>query len=86
MSSGQLAIFYCRDGCHLCEEMAASFYRCWPGRAEGLAWVNVDDDPQLVARFGTDIPILAVGQDSICRHTPDPDKVIRYFGPAAIPV
>ena len=86
MIPSQTAILYYRDGCHLCEDMAAFFYRGWPDQADRLTWVNVDDDPQLAARLGTDVPVLAVGQEIICRHLPDPEKMIRYFGPAAIPV
>ena len=43
-----------RDGCHLCDEMAAELERA------GLAYtsVDVDGDERLVERFGEVVPVL----------------------------
>jgi hypothetical protein len=80
------ATFYYRDGCHLCEEMAAFLFRHWPQLAAGLRWVDVDGDPQLAQRYGLDVPVLTVGGQVVCRHAPDTAALQRCFGPPVIPV
>ena len=50
-----------REGCHLCDEMAAVLDEVLPGY--GLAWSprNVDAEPELAARFGImSIPALYI--------------------------
>lgn len=49
---------YTRAGCHLCEQAEAGLraldYRYTP--------VDVSGDPDLEARFGHDVPVLALGE------------------------
>ena len=49
---------YTRVGCHLCEQaegnLQALDYRYHP--------VDVDGDPALRARYGDDVPVLALGE------------------------
>ena len=85
-AGGGRPVFYYREHCHLCEDMAAYLFRHWPQVAAGLRWVDVDRDPQLAARFGADVPVLTVGEQTLCRHLPDPEAFTRYFGPPVIPV
>ncbi|EYB68510.1 glutaredoxin [Deinococcus phoenicis] len=48
---------YTRLGCHLCEQ-AESGLRALDYRYEA---VNIDLDPVLKARYGHDVPVLALG-------------------------
>ena len=47
-----------REGCHLCDEMAALLDKVLP--AYGLAWSprDVDAEPELRARFTDVVPVL----------------------------
>jgi glutaredoxin-like protein DUF836 len=47
-----------REGCHLCDEMAAVLDAVLP--AFGLAWTprDVDDEPELRDRFTDVVPVL----------------------------
>ncbi len=54
--NGNAVTLYVRDGCHLCEDAEALLRRL--GREPVL--VDVDSDPALQARFGAEVPVLAV--------------------------
>ena len=86
MTSSQILSFYYRDGCHLCEEMAASLFRHWPAVAENMRWVDVNSAPELEREYGMDVPVLAAGQQVICRRFPDHQCLTEYFGTPANPV
>lgn len=60
--------FYYRNGCHLCEEMAAKLHSGWPELFERLQWIDVDSSPVLRERFGVLVPVLAVDEDVVCHH------------------
>ena len=63
---------YARDGCHLCEDMAAGLVELFaPGRF-ALRRVDIDADPALRARYDTEVPVLALGGRELCRHFLDP--------------
>ena len=51
------AVLYTRDGCHLCDEAAALLarYRRW---LPAVTEVDIDLDPELQARLGTEIPVI----------------------------
>ncbi|WP_034383551.1 glutaredoxin family protein [Deinococcus sp. YIM 77859] len=58
MSRLPVLTLYTRVGCHLCEQAEAQLqaleYRYQP--------VDVDGAPELRARFGDDVPVLALGE------------------------
>jgi glutaredoxin len=65
---------YGREGCHLCEEMAAQL------RALGVAFeeIDVDSDPRLRIRYGRDVPVLTDSSENlICRHRVDPEAIAK---------
>lgn len=67
MALAQLTL-YTRPGCHLCEQMLSALQ---PLRREfefTVAEVDVDADPRLRRRYGTDVPVLAAGDTELCRH------------------
>jgi glutaredoxin len=50
-------VLYQRQGCHLCEIALETL------RRQGIdpARVDVDDDPQLIAKFGDCVPVVTFG-------------------------
>lgn len=79
-------VFYFRNGCHLCEELAAVLFRHWPDTAGSMEWCDVDADPVWRERFGLRVPVLMQGENMICEFFPDLDRMCRYFGQMANPV
>ena len=79
-------IFYYRDGCHLCEEMAAGLHLHWPEYFEQMSWVPVDSSPELLNQYGDLIPALVVAKELVCWHFFDMEKLTACFGPASNPV
>jgi hypothetical protein len=49
-----------RPDCHLCEQMRREVDAVLEGQDHDWEIVNVDDDPDLVRRYGEEIPILFV--------------------------
>lgn len=41
--------------------------------------VDVDGDPQLQARFGTLVPVLAAGEEVLCNYYLDPVGLEQYL-------
>jgi len=65
---GVALTLYSRSYCHLCDDMVAALE---PLRLEfgfGLAWVDVDRDPALEARYGERVPVLAHGDAELCHY------------------
>ncbi|MEM1261823.1 MAG: glutaredoxin family protein [Pseudomonadota bacterium] len=65
---------YTRRGCHLCEELIEALVPLVRGRAT-VALVDIDDDPTLVERYNEAVPVVALGQDEICRYFLDRDAL-----------
>lgn len=53
-------VLYTRSGCHLCDDARAVLERA--GRSHPLAVrsVDVDSNPDLAARFGTEVPVVEI--------------------------
>lgn len=73
-------VFYYRNGCHLCEELAAVLYHGWPDEAAAMEWRDVDQQADWKARFGLRIPVLVAGDDVVCELQPDMVRLEQYFG------
>ena len=52
--------FYTRAGCHLCEEARVFIERVCGELDEEYAEVDIDTDPDLVARFTDEVPVTFV--------------------------
>lgn len=85
MSQAGLRLYY-REGCHLCEELAALLYRGWPQLLDDLQWIDVDRSPDLVARYGMRIPVLEADGQEICALQPDAGRLQLVFGAPRNPV
>ncbi len=53
---------YTRPGCHLCEEALALLRQAAGGRAVQIIPVNVDERPELAARYGERVPMAQIGE------------------------
>ncbi len=59
---------YIRTYCHLCDDMRAAI-EPWRARLGlELVEVDIDDHPELEARFGEKVPVLMRGEDEICHY------------------
>jgi hypothetical protein len=79
-------VFYYRDGCHLCEELASLLHRGWPMILDKLEWVDVDRSPAARESYGLRIPVLEQGGRVLCELKPDPQCLREHFGPPVNPV
>jgi predicted thioredoxin/glutaredoxin len=69
-----------RQDCELCEEMVAALEAL--GRKIPLppiAIVDVDADPELVRRFGLNVPVLLLDGTVVCKHRLDADELRRLL-------
>ena len=51
---------YGRAGCHLCDQARAVVARVCAELGESFEEVDVDSDPELVARYGEEVPVTLV--------------------------
>ena len=59
---------YTRRRCHLCDEMKAIVRGAAETWALTVEEVDVDGDPALAARYGHDVPVLAMDGHDVARH------------------
>ena len=52
--------FYTRTGCHLCEQARVVIEQVCAELDEEYAEVDIDTDPELVARFTDEVPVTFV--------------------------
>ena len=52
---------YTKPGCTLCDKAKVPVARAARGLPVTVAWVNILDDPALLARWGERIPVVAIG-------------------------
>lgn len=68
MSDLPLLTVYGREGCHLCQDMLDALNDFQMDLRFGLQWVDVDNDPELVRRYGHLVPVLTAGKREICHY------------------
>lgn len=78
--------FYYREGCHLCEEMAALLFRGWPEQAAAMEWHDVDSREEWKAAYGTRVPVLVLGDQVLCEYFLDTQRLGTHFGPPGNPL
>ena len=52
---------YSRAGCHLCDEARDELEALQPELPHKLQVIDIDNDPELQAKYGTEIPVIEVG-------------------------
>jgi predicted thioredoxin/glutaredoxin len=71
-----------REGCDLCDEMLAELQSL--GRSRPLPpidVVDVDSDPDLIRRYGLNVPVLLLDGTVVCRHRLDEAELGRLLRP-----
>lgn len=63
-----LVTLYTRPGCHLCEEAKRQIEEARCAELYTLEEVNIDLAPTLKARFGWDIPVVALNGTIVFKH------------------
>lgn len=68
-----------RGLCHLCYDMERALADCRDKYDFELEIVDIDRDAQLVAQFGSLIPVLMDGDTQICCYHLDDKALHAYF-------
>lgn len=59
---------YTRPGCHLCEEAKQAIHAADCREQYTLQEINIDLDPELVRRYGWDIPVVLINGVETFKH------------------
>jgi glutaredoxin len=59
---------YTKPGCHLCERALEVIARCRQQVNFALEKVDISQTPELLQRFGNDIPVILLDGREIARH------------------
>jgi glutaredoxin len=62
---------YSRPGCHLCEEAKQQIAPLLKEFGAPLTEINIDDDPELRARYDYDVPVIFLGARKAAKHRVD---------------
>ena len=68
-----------RSWCHLCDDMRLALEPLAALQPFDLHIVDVDTDPVLERRYGSDIPVLLAGEQELCRHHFDAARVTAFL-------
>jgi predicted thioredoxin/glutaredoxin len=69
-----------RHDCELCDEMLAGLAELGSTRAlPPVTVVDVDSDPELVRRYGLNVPVLLLDGSVVCRHHLDAAELLRLL-------
>jgi glutaredoxin len=70
---------YTRPGCHLCDEMKAIVDRVARGGPYTIDSIDISNDPELEARYGTEIPVLMVNGRKAAKYRIAEDELRRIL-------
>jgi glutaredoxin len=62
---------YSRPRCHLCEEAKAQIAPLLKEFGARLTEINIDEDPELRARYDYDVPVIFLGARKAAKHRVD---------------
>jgi glutaredoxin len=74
---------YSRPGCHLCDEAKAQIAPLLNEFGGRLTEINIDEDPELRARYDYDVPVIFLGARKAAKHRVDPAQFRRQLSDAA---
>jgi glutaredoxin len=69
MSDAPQVIFYTKPGCRLCEEARREIARAACRDLYTYEEVDINSDPELLRRYGWDIPVVLVDGAHAFKHT-----------------
>jgi glutaredoxin len=70
-------IIYSRPGCHLCEEAKAAMRAAGCEDLYSLDEANIENDPELLALYKHDIPVITFNGVEEFRHRVSPQEFRR---------
>jgi glutaredoxin len=70
---------YSRRGCHLCEEAKTQIAPLLKEFGARLTEINIDEDPELRARYDYDVPVIFLGARKAAKHRVDLAKFRRQL-------
>jgi glutaredoxin len=74
---------YSRPGCHLCEEAKQQIAPLLKSCGARLTEINIDEDPELRARYDYDVPVIFLGARKVAKHKVDLAQFRRQLREAA---
>lgn len=66
---------YHRPGCHLCDDLRNELREFHAEHDFRLREIDIDSDPDLLARYGRLIPVLCLGDREICHYQLNPSAL-----------
>jgi glutaredoxin len=70
---------YTRAGCHLCEEAKAAIAPLLTEFHATLREIDVDDDSAVEEIYGSDVPVIFIGEREAARHRVDVKQFRRQL-------
>lgn len=70
---------YSRPGCHLCEQAKSEMAPLLAEFGARLFEVNIDEDPDLRARYDHDVPVIFLGARKIAKYRVDLEQFRRQL-------
>lgn len=71
-------VLYSKPGCHLCEEMMEIVEAVAPVEGARVKEVDISRDPDLLARYGEEIPVLFIdGRKAFKYHVTEKELLKR---------
>jgi glutaredoxin len=70
---------YTRPDCHLCEEAKSAIAPLLREFGAAMREVNVDSDPILRERYGSDVPVIFLGARKAAKHRVDLEQFRRQL-------
>jgi len=77
------ATIYSRPGCQLCEEAKSQIAPLLKAFGARLTEINIDEDPELRARYDYDVPVIFLGARKVAKHRVDLAQFQRQLRDAA---
>jgi glutaredoxin len=77
---GASFVLYGRAWCHLCEEMRAELAPIAARHGLAIEWIDIDEDPQLEARYNERVPVLTLDGVELCQYRLDARAVHAALG------
>jgi glutaredoxin len=75
---------YTRPGCHLCEEAKQQIAPLLKEFSARLTEINIDEDPDLRARYDYDVPVIFLGARKAAKHRVDLAQFRRQLRDAGV--
>ncbi len=67
---------YSRHGCHLCEDLLQQLYALQQSHNFNVSEVDIDLSPQLIERYGSQVPVVTCEGEEICHYFLDQAAIL----------